>query len=78
VTVLLILALGALWFAVQEKGEADKSARRAEQQSIRADKAAKNAESAAKHAEEMSSKAWEEKDRAEQATTAAGKICLTR
>jgi hypothetical protein len=48
VTVLLVLALGALWFAVQEKGRADKAAARAEEQSAvalqektRADEAAR-------------------------------------
>ena len=73
VTVLLFLALGALWFAVQEKGEADKSAWRAKQQSIRADKAAENAESAARQAEDMSREALKEEKLANEAADAAKK-----
>src|SRR5271165_4292311 len=80
VSALLLLAVGALWFAVQQKQRADEAAARAEEQSAlarqertRADQAAREATIAAARAEEKSKEALKEKQLADEATKAAEK-----
>jgi polyhydroxyalkanoate synthesis regulator phasin len=71
VTVALLLVLGALWFAFQEKEYADRAAAIASEQSHRADAAAKNAKMVAQRAEEMSQEALKQKAIADEAAQAA-------
>jgi WD40 repeat protein len=72
-TLVLIVALSALWFAVQEKSRADKAAARAEEQSKIALQATEHANEAAKAAKESSSLAQERLARAQ---LAEGKVWL--
>jgi hypothetical protein len=67
---MLILALGALWFAVQEKNRADRAAARAReewafslQQKSQAADAARDAQLAAKQAQEKSQVALQDAPR---------------
>ncbi|MBV9299141.1 MAG: hypothetical protein JO066_09210, partial [Verrucomicrobia bacterium] len=78
VSVLLIFAIGALWFAVQQKQRADVAAARAAEESARArqegtraDRAALEATSAARRAEEQSKEALKEKKLADEAAARA-------
>jgi hypothetical protein len=71
VTVLLLLALGALWFAFQEKGQADKSAASAREQTFRADRAAKEAKKSADVANDMARRADEAADAATKSASLA-------
>jgi hypothetical protein len=67
VTIVLILALSALWFAIQQKDRADKAAKNAKEAARQALTEKDRADKAAKDAEEAAKQALTEKDRADKA-----------